>query len=110
VLTIQLRFPQSSGWVRNNFVCVSPANPDEPLVRVRDNARLLSNEANRAAVRADFLKPLGPDHQIDLHLAATASAINAGVILREDVPVDCEGRLRSTGKTWDVGAYELPGR
>lgn len=40
---IQLRFPETTGWVRNNVASGS----DEPVVRARDGATLLADEGNR---------------------------------------------------------------
>jgi parallel beta-helix repeat protein len=108
-LTIQLRYPQSSGWVRNNLIRLSPSNSDEPLVRVRDQAKLLADEGNRFAAPTDFVKPTGPDTQIDLHLSSISGAGNAGINLGPDVPTDFDGRHRPADKTWATGAYEFPG-
>jgi hypothetical protein len=46
VLSIQLRYPESSAWVRNNVIVPAPQNPGEPPVRLRDGARLLSGETH----------------------------------------------------------------
>jgi parallel beta-helix repeat protein len=107
VLTIQLRFPQSSGYVRNNLVLRAPTNPNEPVVRLRDGATLLGAAANLAAISADFVQSAGGFAQLDLHLAASSQAIDAGVDLPSDVPYDIEGQNRPSGGGWDVGAYEF---
>lgn len=105
-LSIQLRFPESSGWVRNNLVKPSARNPGEPPVRARDGASGLAEEANRLATDADFLKPVGADSQIDVHLRAGSPAIGAGKSVGMDVTVDFDGDARPAGKPPDVGAYE----
>jgi len=51
VAAIQLRFSQSTGWVRNNLVKRPASNPSQPLVELRNGATALANEANVAAVR-----------------------------------------------------------
>ncbi|NOY06985.1 MAG: T9SS type A sorting domain-containing protein, partial [Chlorobi bacterium] len=107
VLTIQLRFPQSTGDVRNNLVKRAPSNPYEPIVRLRDGATFIKNQANLVASNADFVKPGGPQAQKDLHLASGSSAIDAGVNLGNLVPVDFEGQPRPAGNAYDVGADEL---
>jgi parallel beta-helix repeat protein len=106
VLTIQLRFPQSSGWVRNNLVKRAPSTPNEPVVRLRNGATLLAGESNLAANDADFLQTKGADEIFDLHLQPTSHAIDAGADVKEDVLTDCDGVLRPQGKGIDVGAYE----
>ncbi|MCZ7554986.1 MAG: right-handed parallel beta-helix repeat-containing protein [Bacteroidia bacterium] len=107
VLTIQLRFSQSSGDVRNNLVLRAPSNPSEPVVRLRDGAVLLGSGANLAASTADFVQSSGSPAQLDLHLAASSQAIDAGNPLPVDVPFDFEGQRRPAGSGWDVGADEL---
>jgi parallel beta-helix repeat protein len=86
VLTIQLRFSQSSGDVRNNLVLRAPSNSGEPVIRLRDGAVLLGSGAN---------------------LAASSQAVDAGNPLPVDVPFDFEGQRRPAGSGWDVGADEL---
>jgi hypothetical protein len=105
-LTIQLRFPESSGWVINNLVKRAPATPHEPVVRARNGATLLSNESNLPATDADFLQTKGSDEAIDLHLQAASPAVDRGVGGGEDVPDDYDGLRRPQGKSIDVGAYE----
>jgi parallel beta-helix repeat protein len=105
-LSIQLRFPESSGWVRNNLVKPSARNSDEPAVRARDGATLLANEANLIATNADFMKPTGEDTQIDVDLRPGSSAIDAGTPVGTDVPTDLDGGRRPFGKAIDIGAYE----
>ena len=107
VLTIQLRFPQSTGDVRNNLVKRAPSNPYEPIVRLRDGATFIKNKANLAASDADFVKPGGPQSQKDLHLVSGSAAVDAGVNLGSLVPVDFEGQPRPAGNAYDVGADEL---
>ena len=108
VLTIQIRYPQSSGWVRNNLVRPAPTNAGEPAVRLRDGATLLANEANRlTADGADFVNPAGKDAQIDVHLRPGSPAIDTGTnVVAPDAPVDFDGKPRPAGKGFDVGAYE----
>ncbi len=105
-LTIQLRYPQSSGWVRNNLVKPIPNNPDEPLVRARDGATLLAEEANRSAQSTDFVRGAGDNNQIDVHLAPRSAAIDEGVDVGKDVPQDMDGVARPLGTQFDVGADE----
>jgi parallel beta-helix repeat protein len=107
VLTIQLRFAQSSGDVRNNLVLRAPSNSSEPVIRLRDGAVLLVSSANLAASPADFVHSSGSYAQLDLHLAASSQAIDAGNPLPVDVPFDFEGQRRPSGSGWDVGADEL---
>ncbi len=106
-LTIQLRFVQSTGYVSNNLVKRSVSNPSEPVVRLRDGATFLANQANLAATNADFVAATGTYSQLNLRLANTSPAIDAGVDLGSDVPVDFEGQPRPAGSSYDVGADEL---
>ncbi len=106
-LTIQLRFAQSSGDVRNNLVRRSPSNLNEPIIRLRDGAVLLGSSGNFAAVAADFVQPTGSYSQLDLHLAPSSQAIDAGTPLPNDVPFDFEGQRRPYGSGWDSGADEF---
>ncbi len=107
VLTIQLRFTQTTGDVRNNLVRRASSNPNEPVVRLRDGAVLLGSSANLAAVPADFVVASGSYTQLDLHLGASSQAVDAGTTLSTDVPCDFEGQLRPAGSGWDVGADEF---
>ena len=106
-LTIQLRFADSSGFVRNNLVKAAPSNPDEPAVRLREGATLLAGEANLRASSADFVAPSGSVHQIDVHLRRQSPAIDAGVNVKADVARDMDGQVRPSGKGYDVGADEF---
>lgn len=101
---IQLRFPESSGRVWNNLLKL--ASSQEHLVRARDGARLLRDEANRAAIDADFVRPDGPDDRIDLHLRRGSRAIDVGM---PGPPIDKDGVRRPQGRATDVGAYEATG-
>lgn len=107
VLTIQLRFVQSTGYVRNNLVKRALSNPNEPIIRLRDGATMLANESNLSASNADFITPTGSYSQLDLHLKAGSSAIDAGVNVAPDVVADFEGQQRPSGQAYDVGADEL---
>jgi len=106
-LTVQLRFAESSGWVRNNLVERSPQNPNEPVVRRRDGATILADEANLAATDADFINPSGAAENLDLHLRAGSPAIGVGVTLGEDLPDDFDGNVRPSEGAVSVGAYEF---
>lgn len=106
-LTIQLRFVESSAWVRNNLVLVSPTNPSEPVLRVRDGATLLADEKNVAADSSFFLVPYGIDRDIDAHLKPDAPVIDEGIDLPLDVPDDIDGGLRPVGRHADIGADEF---
>lgn len=105
-LSIQLRFVESSGWVRNNLVLPSPTNPGEPVLRIRDGATLLANEKNIAADSSYFVVPYGVDREIDPHLKPSAPVIDDGVDLAADVPDDIDGGLRPAGRHFDIGADE----
>jgi parallel beta-helix repeat protein len=106
-LNIELRFPESSGLVRNNLVKLRPSNPRTPLVRLRDGATLLANESNRLAHSTDFEETLSSSGHINLRLKAGSSAIDTGVDLTEDVPSDFDGVSRPQNSKFDVGAYEF---
>lgn len=106
ILTIQLRFVESSGWVRNNLVKPSPNNPNEPIIRLRDGATLLANEANLSASNSYFVMPTGNDNQLDLHLKAGTAPVDGGVNVNPDVTNDYDGFARPAGGAYDVGAYE----
>lgn len=105
-LSIQLRFVESSGWIRNNLVLPSPANPGEPILRIRDGARLLADEKNTAADSSFFLVPYGVDRDIDAHLKPGVPPIDQGMDLVADVPDDIDGGLRPEGRHFDIGADE----
>ncbi len=105
-LTIQLRFEESSGWVRNNLVLRSPDNPNEPVVRSRDGATIFADEANLAATADDFRIASGGNGAIDIRLVNTSPAIDAGVDAGIFVPTDFEGDKRPFGEGYDVGADE----
>lgn len=105
-LGIQLRYPESSGWVQNNLVKPSPKNRDEPLLRRRDGASTLIDAANLKARNEDFVRPEGEDSAVDLHLRHGSGAIDAGV---RGVLSDKDGARRPQGKATDVGAYEAIG-
>jgi len=103
---IQLRFTESTGWVRNNLVKRPPSNPSQPLVELRNGATALANEANLAATDADFILPAGSPSSLDLHLHTASSKIDAGVAVGTDVPTDVDGAARPAGAGFDVGADE----
>lgn len=106
-LTIQLRFAETSGYVRNNLVVRSPHNPNEPIIRIRDGASILANEQNLAATKSDFVTVLaGNDSTMDFHLAEGSAAIDAGVNVQEDVPTDIDGDPRPQRNLFDAGADE----
>lgn len=105
-LSIQLRFAQSSGWVRNNLVKPALSNPNEPALRARDGAVLLADEANRITDGADFVRGSGKDAQIDVHLRPGSPSIDAGASLKADVAHDYDGQPRPQGKGYDIGADE----
>jgi hypothetical protein len=105
-LTIQVRFSQSSAWVHNNLVKPALRSLDEPVVRVRDGATLLANEANVLVGDNDFAVAVGNDSQIDLHLHGGSAAIDAGVDVAADVPSDMDGQSRPFGARFDIGADE----
>ncbi len=106
-LTIQLRFPQTSGYVRNNLVLRSPNNPYEEIVRSRDGGVFLAKEGNMAATYTDFVRANGSNKEIDLHLVETSAAIDAGVDVGPDVEYDHNWNPRYAGNAIDVGAYEF---
>lgn len=105
-LSIQLRFPESSGRVRNNLVLPAPSNREEPAVRIREGATLLAGEANRIADRTEFVRSSGEDRVIDVHLRPGSAAIDAGTAVKADVARDYDGHARPHGKGFDVGADE----
>lgn len=105
-LSIQLRFVESSGWIRNNLVLPSPTNPGEPIFRIRDGATLVAEEKNVAADSSYFMVPYGIDRVIDPHLKSTAPVIDEGVDLTDDVPDDFDGGTRPVGRHFDIGADE----
>lgn len=107
-LTIQLRFPASSAEIRNNLVKPSPSNPNEPAVRIRNGATLLGDSANRIAVSGDFIRAVGKDNEIDVHLAQGSPAIDAGADVKGDAARDYDGQQRPLGKAYDIGADERP--
>ena len=106
-LTIQLRFPESSGYVRNNLVKRSAGNSAEAIVRLRDGATFLANQSNLPASNVDFIAATGTYAQLNLRLSSTSAAVDAGVDVGSDVPMDFEGQTRPGGITYDVGADEL---
>lgn len=105
-LTIQLRYPESKGWVRNNLVKLSPQNTGEPTFRLRDGASLHAGDANLFASATDFVIAYGIDSELDLHLAPGSIAINEGVDVGDDVRFDFESGRRPAGFAYDVGADE----
>jgi hypothetical protein len=105
-ITIQVRFPESSAWVRNNLVKPALRSLNEPAVRVRDGGVLLANEANVLTGESDFAVFQGKDTQIDLHLSLGSAAIDAGVDVGTDVPGDMDGQSRPRGARFDIGADE----
>jgi parallel beta-helix repeat protein len=105
-LTIQVRFSESSAWVRNNLLKPAQCSGDEPAVRIREGAILLANETNILAGESDFAVARGSDTQIDLHLRLGSAAIDAGVNVGTDVPGDMDGQARSRGGRCDIGADE----
>jgi hypothetical protein len=105
-VAIDLRFAQTTGWVRNNLVKRPSSNPSQPLVNLRNGATALANEANVAAVDADFLVSSGPTSSLDLHLHSGSSKIDAGVVVGSDVPTDVDGAARPSGAGFDIGADE----
>ena len=107
ILTIQLRFVESSGFVRNNLVKVSPNNANEPIIRLRDGATMLANQANMAGINSYFVQPIGADAQLDLHLKANTAPVNAGVDVAPDVTNDFDGYARPFGAAYDIGAFEF---
>lgn len=107
ILTIQLRYAESTGYVRNNLVKRSPANPHEPIIRLRDGATMLANQSNLTAIDAYFMQPIGLDSQLTLHLKAGSAPIDAGVDVAAEVPNDYDGYSRPAGNAFDVGAYEF---
>jgi parallel beta-helix repeat protein len=107
VLTIQLRYPQTTGYVCNNLVMRAASNPNEPVIRLRDGATFLDNRANSAAMAADFITASGTYAQLDLHLRQTSPAVDAGVDVVSFVPADFEGDARGTLNAFDIGADEV---
>lgn len=105
-LTIQLRFSQSSGWVRNNLVKSAPANSQEPALRLRDGAALLAGETNLTTDGADFVRATGKNEEINVHLTPNSPAVDAGTGVAPDVTEDLDGQRRPYGKNSDVGADE----
>jgi parallel beta-helix repeat protein len=106
VLQIQLRFKESSGYVKNNLVLLSSLYPAEPIVRIRDSATLLADTANMFAGGQEFVNIIGPSYSMDAALRDIAPEIDAGVTLAE-VPTDFKGTLRPQGSAYDIGAYEF---
>lgn len=104
-LSIQLRFPESSGRVRNNLVLPSPRNPDEPLFRARDGAKIIDAQGNLLARAEDFISARGQDPAVDLRLSAGSKAIGAGVGIGDDAATDFLGERRPKGSP-AAGAYE----
>lgn len=107
-LSIQLRYSQSSGRVRNNLVLPSPTNSSEPWIRVRDGARLTDGRGNLLVRAEDFAAPKGDDAMVDLTPSAASRAIGAGVDIGTDVTNDFLGHVRPIGASPTVGAYEFP--
>ncbi|MBS1911301.1 MAG: right-handed parallel beta-helix repeat-containing protein [Bacteroidetes bacterium] len=105
-LTIQLRFAESSGYVRNNLVIPSPTNPSEPAVRMRDGAALLANDANMLGTTGDVSGPATAG-QPELPPVAGSKAVDGGVDLHDDVPFDYAGTPRPQRAGFDIGAFEL---
>lgn len=103
-LTIQLRFPESSGQVDNNLVKRAPFRPDEPVVRLRDGATLTLGRANRVATNADFVQPVEASNKLDLHLQVGSPAVDAGVNVCSAAGRDFDGRWRPIGRASDAGA------
>ncbi len=107
VLTIQYRYAESTGWVRNNLVVPSPTNPGEPVVRLRNGATLQADEQNITGAAGDFVNASGAMNGMDLHLLASSAAVDAGVVPGADVPTDFEGQPRPFGSGYDIGADEM---
>jgi hypothetical protein len=76
--------------------------------------RSVSNESNRAAIPANFVKPRCPDYQIDLHWAATVSAIAAGrfcALARISIMVEVwPGKSTRLTRRRRLNAAKHPGR
>lgn len=107
ILTIQLRFVETSGYVRNNLVKISPNNANEPIIRLRDGATMLANQANMVGINSYFVQPIGADAQLDLHLKSNTAPVNAGVDVAPDVTNDFDGYARPFGAAYDIGAFEF---
>lgn len=105
--TIQLLFPQTSGYVYNNLVLRSPNNPYEEIVRSRFSEVFTAKENNLAATYEDFVRSKGSNEEINLHFAETSAAIDAGVDVGTDVEYDYRWNNRPAGNAIDVGAYEF---
>lgn len=105
-LTIQLRFKESSGDIKNNLVLLSPTNQTEPVIRIRDGATLLGDTANRAAGAEEFFNIIGVSKSVDAEIRDLSPAVDAGVTVTE-VPNDFKGVSRPQGKAYDIGAYEF---
>ena len=106
VATIQLRFTESSGNVKNNLILPSSQNVTEPLVRIRDGATLISNTANLKAGAQEFINIIGASVGVNAQLRELSGAIDKGVTL-PDVPTDFILTPRPQGKAYDVGAFEF---
>ncbi|MDP4219122.1 MAG: right-handed parallel beta-helix repeat-containing protein [Bacteroidota bacterium] len=104
-LTIQLRYPESTGEVKNNLVLLAADNPNEPIIRLRDGAGLLADLANRQAGAQEFVDIIGSSDMVDADLRELSPSIDAGVTVPE-VPDDFKGTLRPQGNGYDIGAYE----
>jgi hypothetical protein len=104
---IQLRFTQSTGWVRNNLSKPPPSNPSQPVLQLRDGGTALADEANAIADDADFVTPSGPSPSLDLHLRDGSPKIDAGVAVGDDAPTDVDGNPRPSGNAFDIGADEF---
>ncbi len=105
---IQIRFPESSAFVRNNLVIPSPVNPDAQTIRSRDGGVFLANEGNLKASYSDFVKSSGRWQDLILSLSTGSPAIDAGVEVGADVEFDFDWNARPVGGNQiDVGAYEF---
>lgn len=107
MLTIQLRFSTTSGFVCNNLVLPSPENPDEQIVRSRDGGVILRNQGNRKGNYSDFVNGYGTPEQLNLRLKEGAFAIDIGVDIGNDVLYDFDRKPRPSGHSIDVGAFEF---
>jgi parallel beta-helix repeat protein len=106
ILTIQLRYTESVGWIRNNLVVLSPHNPGEPIVRLRNGAATYAAQTNVAGAETDFVCGTAAAAQLDLHLAPGSPRIDVGTNVGADVATDYDGGARPFGTAYDIGADE----
>ncbi len=94
--SVESRFPESSGEVRNNLL-------DKPVKPRHGGTAIESNNITNGT-SSMLVNPENGDYHLNPFTAQTA--IDTGIALPNDVPTDMDGNLRPIGNGYDIGADE----